>query len=389
MGILSISNIIYMIILLLFLINLIINLIHLLNFINSRFILNTSPIRSEAPRYDSMNYSLCDEKEYMISRIYICFIVFTILFIIFYGNTIANNLRGFNNNKMINELEIFGYDKYFNMSIKSETEYNIINILRLYVLFSFIYYGCIIIYSNIGWNKTESDVKDNMKSIDNVVKKYRLCNLYNILIKNDYNSPIDKLKTFVEKNSEEDKNKLLFTYILSTDISFYHDNFKMSMYQDKEDKEDNDKNTSICEKSSNCFFISLSNFKKNLIFPKFEDILDRARILEIIKSNDNEVKGTYDEIRGQINTYSHNIIKNKDYNTILYKFNLIFASIPAIILSLIAIIFFVFFEWTFLNVLKNGYYNDIDDYLNDESITFIISIIYSIIVFTIAIIINL
>jgi len=378
-----------MIILLLFLINLIINLIHLLNFINSRFILNTSPIRSEAPRYDSMNYSLCDEKEYMISRIYICFIVFTILFIIFYGNTIANNLRGFNNNKMINELEIFGYDKYFNMSIKSETEYNIINILRLYVLFSFIYYGCIIIYSNIGWNKTESDVKDNMKSIDNVVKKYRLCNLYNILIKNDYNSPIDKLKTFVEKNSEEDKNKLLFTYILSTDISFYHDNFKMSMYQDKEDKEDNDKNTSICEKSSNCFFISLSNFKKNLIFPKFEDILDRARILEIIKSNDNEVKGTYDEIRGQINTYSHNIIKNKDYNTILYKFNLIFASIPAIILSLIAIIFFVFFEWTFLNVLKNGYYNDIDDYLNDESITFIISIIYSIIVFTIAIIINL
>ena len=387
MGILSISNIIYMIIILLFLINLIINFIHLLSFINSRFILNTSPIRSEAPRYDSINYTFCDEKEYIISRTYICFIVFSILFIIFYGNTIANNLRGFNNNKMINEIEIFGYDKYFNMSIKSKTEYNIINTLRLYVLFSFLYYLSIIIYSNIGWNKTESDVKENMKLIDDIVKENRLCGLYNILIKNDYKSPIAKLREHVSKSPNLDKTKLLFTYILSTDISFYQDNFKMSMYQDEVPDEDNNKN--ICEKSSNCFFISLSNFKKNLIFPKFEDILDRAKIIEIIESNDNDVKENYEKIREKINTYSYNITKNKDYNTILYKFNLIFASIPAIILSLIAIIFFVFFEWTFLNILKNDYYNDIDDYLNDESITFIISIIYSIIVFTIAIIINL
>lgn len=387
MGILSISNIIYMIIILLFLINLIINLIHLLNFINSRFILNTSPIRSEAPRYDSINYTFCDEKEYIISRTYICFIVFSILFIIFYGNTIVNNLRGFNNNKMINEIEIFGYDKYFNMSIKSKTEYNIINTLRLYVLFSFLYYLSIIIYSNFGWNKTESDVKENMKLIDDIVKENRLCGLYNILIKNDYKSPIAKLREHVKKSPNLDKTKLLFTYILSTDISFYQDNLKMSMYQDEVPDEDNNKN--ICEKSSNCFFISLSNFKKNLIFPKFEDILDRAKIIEIIESNDNDVKENYEKIREKINTYSYNITKNKDYNTILYKFNLIFASIPAIILSLIAIIFFVFFEWTFLNILKNDYYNDIDDYLNDESITFIISIIYSIIVFTIAIIINL
>jgi hypothetical protein len=376
-----------MIILILFLINLIINFIHLLNFINSRFILNTSPIRSDAPRYDSINYTYCDEKEYIIPRIYICFIVFSILVIIFFGNTIVNKLRGFNNNKMINEIEIFGYDKYFNMSIKSETEYNIINTLRLYVLFSFLYYLFIILYSKFGWNKTESDVKENMDSIDKVVTANRICNLYNILIKNDYISPIEKLKKYVENNSSEDKNKLLFTYILSTDISFYHDNLKMSMYQDKEIDTDND--TNICEKSSNCFFISLSNFKKNLIFPKFEDILDRERILEIIESNDDEVKETYEKIRHEINTYSSNITKNKDYNTIFYKFNLIFASIPAIILSLIAIIFFVFFEWTFLNIYKNDYYNDIDDYLNDESITFIISIIYSIIVFTIAIIINL
>lgn len=387
MELLSISNIIYMIILILFLINLIINFIHLLNFINSRFILNTSPIRSDAPRYDSINYTYCDEKEYIIPRIYICFIVFSILVIIFFGNTIVNKLRGFNNNKMINEIEIFGYDKYFNMSIKSETEYNIINTLRLYVLFSFLYYLFIILYSKFGWNKTESDVKENMDSIDKVVTANRICNLYNILIKNDYISPIEKLKKYVENNSSEDKNKLLFTYILSTDISFYHDNLKMSMYQDKEIDTDND--TNICEKSSNCFFISLSNFKKNLIFPKFEDILDRERILEIIESNDDEVKETYEKIRHEINTYSSNITKNKDYNTIFYKFNLIFASIPAIILSLIAIIFFVFFEWTFLNIYKNDYYNDIDDYLNDESITFIISIIYSIIVFTIAIIINL
>jgi len=387
MGILSISNIIYMIIILLFLINLIINFIHLLNFINSRFILNTSPIRSEAPRYDSINYTFCDEKEYIISRTYICFIVFSILFIIFYGNTIVNNLRGFNNNKMINEIEIFGYDKYFNMSIKSKTEYNIINTLRLYVLFSFLYYLSIIIYSNFGWNKTESDVKENMKLIDDIVKENRLCGLYNILIKNDYKSPIAKLREHVKKSPNLDKTKLLFTYILSTDISFYQDNLKMSMYQDEVPDEDNNKN--ICEKSSNCFFISLSNFKKNLIFPKFEDILDRAKIIEIIESNDNDVKENYEKIREKINTYSYNITKNKDYNTILYKFNLIFASIPAIILSLIAIIFFVFFEWTFLNILKNDYYNDIDDYLNDESITFIISIIYSIIVFTIAIIINL
>jgi len=376
-----------MIIILLFLINLIINFIHLLNFINSRFILNTSPIRSEAPRYDSINYTFCDEKEYIISRTYICFIVFSILFIIFYGNTIVNNLRGFNNNKMINEIEIFGYDKYFNMSIKSKTEYNIINTLRLYVLFSFLYYLSIIIYSKFGWNKTESDVKENMKLIDDIVKENRLCGLYNILIKNDYKSPIAKLREHVKKSPNLDKTKLLFTYILSTDISFYQDNLKMSMYQDEVPDEDNNKN--ICEKSSNCFFISLSNFKKNLIFPKFEDILDRAKIIEIIESNDNDVKENYEKIREKINTYSYNITKNKDYNTILYKFNLIFASIPAIILSLIAIIFFVFFEWTFLNILKNDYYNDIDDYLNDESITFIISIIYSIIVFTIAIIINL
>jgi len=386
MGILSISNIIYMIIILLFLINLIINFIHLLNFINSRFILNTSPIRSDAPRYDSINYTYCDEKEYIIPRIYICFIVFTILFIIFYGNTIINTLRGFDINKMTNEIEIFGYDKYFNMSIKSETEYNIIYILRLYVLLSFIYYLYIIIYSNIGLNKTESDVKDNMKLIDDIVKKYRICNLYNILIKNDYESPIVKLQEYVNKNQNLDKTKLLFTYILSTDISFYHDNFKMSLTQDEVIDEDN--NNNICDKSSNCFFISLSNFKKNLIFPKFEDILDRSRIIKIINVDD-EVEENYEKIREDINTHSYNITKNKDYNTIFYKFDLIFASIPAIVLSLIAIIFFVFFEWTFLNIKKNGYYNDVDDYLNDETITFIISIIYSIIVFTIAIIINL
>jgi len=380
-----------MIIILLFLINLIINLIHLLNFINSRFILNTSPIRSEAPRYDSLNNTYCEEKEYTISRIYICFLVFTILFIIFFGNTIANKLRGFNNNKMINEIEIFGYDKYFNMSIKSETEYNIINTLRLYILFSFIYYLCIILYSNNGFNKTESDVKENMKLIDDIVRENRICELYNILIKNDYKSPIYKLYEYVTKYPSLDKTELLFTYILSTNVSFYHDNLKMSMYQDDEVDEDKnkDKNNNICEKSSNCFFISLSNFKKNLIFPKFEDILDRVRILENMDATENDVRANYEKIRENINTYSHNITKNKDYNTILYKFNLIFASIPAIILSLIAIIFFVFFEWTFLNVLINDYYNDIDDYLNDGTITFIISIIYSIIVFTIAIIINL
>jgi len=386
MGSLSISNIIYMIIILLFLINLIINFIHLLNFINSRFILNTSPIRSDAPRYDSINYTYCDEKEYIIPRIYICFIVFTILFIIFYGNTIINTLRGFNRNKMTNEIEIFGYDKYFNMSIKSETEYNIIYILRLYVLFSFIYYLYVIIYSNIGLNKTESDVKYNMKLIDNIVTKYRICNLYNILIKNDYESPIVKLENYVKDNQNLDKTELLFTYILSTDISFYHDNLKMSLTQDEVIDEDN--NNNICDKSSNCFFISLSNFKKNLIFPKFEDILDRSRIIKIINADD-EVEVNYEKIREDINTHSYNITKNKDYNTIFYKFDLIFASIPAIVLSLIAIIFFVFFEWTFLNIKINGYYNDVDDYLNEESITFIISIIYSIIVFTIAIIINL
>jgi len=382
MGI-PISFITWIIIILLFTINLVINISHLYTFLYTKFIINTSPIKSQAPRYESLYLTHCENNIYGIntqtnSRIYISFIIFAILSIIFFSNFISSFIYNIIKNKyqMKNEIKLLGYDKFFNKSIKSEKDYYVIYLLFIYIGVSFIYYGGVMSYESIGYNTTENDASYNIRSIDAIVEKNLKCDLYNILIdKDDYTPEINRLEKYIttENNINEltktDKieeiNRILFTYTVSTELSFHHNNVKMALTKDKSD---------TCSEVSKCFFVSLSNFRNNDIFPDYDVLKCREVISKMVNYNTesiNEIKENYEKIRNDVNKHSRNITKNKDYNMMYYKFHLLFVSLSAILISILAIIFFVFFECSSLNTLINSYYIDIDTYFSNKHLIFI------------------
>jgi len=233
----------------------------------------------------------------------------------------------------------------------------------------FIYYLVIIIISYYEYDVNDRKVIENIKDIDEIVKKNMKCELYkNLIHKDEYYQNIEILSKYIKRNelninnlTEKDKiaeiGKILFTYEISTGESFFHNNIRLSLI-DKDSKD-------ICEEVSKCFFISLSNPNHNEIFSDFEILESRDVISELIKYDQNimkELKDEYIMLKDRIHNHSANITKNKDYNNTYYKSHLIFVSLSSIYFSLLAITFFGLFEFNYLNQSINGYYLDIDSF---------------------------
>jgi len=371
----SVSFVIHFVIILLFTAILVINITQLSTFYYSKFITITAHIKSNAPRYESLYTTYCGNSKYSINNleintnILLNFIIFFILFIIFHF-TYINALISYNFKKfhiMSSEIKLLGYDKYFNKSIKSKSEYSIVSWLWYYILLMFIYYLVIIIISYIEYNINEREIEKNMKSIDEIVKQNMKCELYNSIIhKEEYHQNIEILSKYIKRNENRinqltDKDKIvevvkiLFTYEVSTGASFYHNNKKLSLK--------NKDTTDICDDATKCFFISLSNTNTNEIFSDF-DILESRDVISLLVNYDqkimNKLKTEYLILKSNIESNSANITKNKDYYNTYYKAHLIGISFPSVYFSMSAIIFFGLFEFNGINKFFNSYYLNID-----------------------------
>jgi len=373
----SYNSVIPFIIILLFTTIFVINIVQLSTFYYSKFITKTAHVKSNAPRYESLYDTYCGYSKYSINNLQINSntllnaIIFFILFIIFNSTYILNLKSYYLNNMHIipNEIKLKGYDKYFNKSIKSKSEYSIVSWLWYYVLAMFIYYLLKIIITYIGYNTNEIDVQENMGGIDDIVKKNMKCDLYNsIIYKEGYDQDIEILSKYIKLNIKrinqltdidkiEEVGKILFTYEVSTGTSFFHNNKKLSL----KNKDNND----ICNEVSKCFFVSLSNTNNNEIFTEFDMLESRDVIFQLINYDQHimkELKTGYLMLKDNIERYSANITKNKDYYNTYYQSHLICINLLSVYFSMSAIIFFGLFEFTGINKLINSYYLDIDSF---------------------------
>jgi len=371
-------NIIYGTIIFLFISNLAINMNELLVFFSSKFISINSPFKSEAPRYENLYRSYCENNFYIMNNlklkhiIIMGFTIFSILFIIFWYNYISNlfiKLINTYNIPQDGEIKLLFYEKTFN-KIKSVASYDTINNLQMYIFILFFYYLGTIISTYNEYNKNEKNINESINTIDEIVKDNIKCELYNYLIyKEEYEQNTEILSKYIKRNENsinalirEEKIteilKILFTYEISTRASFHHKNKELSL-QNKQNKDNN----AICAAVSNCFFSSLSNSENNKIFSDYEILESRDIISELINHDQiimEELRTRYLSIKTIINSTSATITRKKNEDLYPYKSKLIFVNLISVYYSLYAIIFFVFFESKKLNKDFNGYYVDID-----------------------------
>jgi len=372
------NNIIYGTIIFLFISNLAININELLDFFSSKFISINSPFKSEAPRYENLYRSYCENNFYIINNlklkhiIIMGFTIFSLLFIIFWYNFISNSFLPLLYSDKISlngEIRLLFYEKTFN-KIKSVVSYETIYYLQIYIFILFFYYLGTIISTYNEYNKNEKNINNSINTIDEIVKDNIKCELYNYLIyKEEYEQNTEILSKYIKRNKNsinalirEEKiteiMKILFTYEISTRESFHHKNKEMSL-QNKENKDNN----AICAAVSNCFFSSLSNSENNKIFSDYEILESRDIISELINHDQTimeELRTRYISIKTIINSTSATITRKKDEDLNWYKSKLVFVNLTSVYYSLYAIIFFVFFELKYFNKLFNGHYVDID-----------------------------
>lgn len=357
-----------LLIILLFLGVFITHIFHMRNFIISRWNKYTASIKTDSPYNESLNITHCNINNsggiVYNDAVLTLFMIFTILFILFWYNYI---IGFFSKTTIANEIKILGYNKYYNKNITNKTEYSILNILSIYILITFIYYGYMIYDSYMGSNYNEIEIYKNIKLIDQTIEDNINCKLYNKLTNVDNKGkPLNELlKVFFIANNDivgktgdadniEKRLKIVITCVLATDISFV-----------KINQENN-----ICVDNTydlKCLYRKLYNIKNNQILPDYRDInlinvlanpsyliksgdtdVDNA-LLKTLTVNENQLKAAYEKIQNNITSYSREITKNNEDNIFYYKIGLIFATFSSIIFSILAMLYFAFFELTMLN----------------------------------------
>jgi hypothetical protein len=396
------------IIIVLFLVNVITHGSLLQDFFNSRWQKYTSSVKSDAPYNESLNITYCNINNtgtiVYNDTILTLFQVFTILFILFWYNYIIGL---FSKTRIDNEIKILGYDKYYKKNITNNSEYWIVNIISIYILITFLYYGYMMYDSYMGTNTNEIEIYKNIKLIDQTIADNINCDLYSKLIKADAEGGDTNqiLKTFFEKTDKKvlgqtgdgteiaQRLKLVITCVIATDISFV--------------KIKNENNICSAENDANikCIYRRLYNIKSNKILPDYNDInlinvlanptylLRPGEAGDIITTklnvNENLLKEAYEKLQSNITNYSREINKHTDNNVFYYKIGLIFATLSSILLSIITLVYFIFFEFAMINKSIHGddVYIGVDYYLNKFSNS-IMLIVSSLVVILGAFIIN-
>ena len=385
-----IDNIFLFVIILIFLTILLLNLLDIIQFIISRYNILSEPVNSCSPYNDSLYQKYCNlyETNSLIvdQKILMWFTIYIILFIIFWFNYIVDALSYV---RIIKEIKLVGYSKYFNYDLTNKTDYNFLKYLSIYILIVFLIliYYIYNYYNNL--NVIDKEVYGNMKEINDEFEKYIIPELYQELIKNDGNSLPIKLSNFIKsenaikkygggdvnnvmkyffKEDIDNRLKLMITYIVSEDAAFKTIKIKSLKPSPVEP------NANYIPPTEKCFYHMLNNPKKNVILPEYEEItnknlfiyppdfaspdfnVDNTKLEHGLPSSE-KLKVKYNEIKDRISKYSRNINSYHEDNTIYYKIWLLFITMSGFIASIFALTFFIL-ETGWINITYEEWLKD-------------------------------
>tara|TARA_B100000497_G_scaffold40768_1_gene47475 strand:+ start:385 stop:1692 length:1308 start_codon:yes stop_codon:yes gene_type:complete len=391
-----IDNIFLFVIILIFLTILLLNLLDIIQFIISRYNILSEPVNSSSPYNDSLYQKYCNlyETNSLIvdQKILMWFTIYIILFIIFWFNYIVDALSYV---RIIKEIKLVGYSKYFNYDLTNKTDYNFLKYLSIYILIVFLIliYYIYNYYNNL--NVIDTEVYGNMKEINDEFEKYIIPELYQELIKNDGNSLPKKLSNFIKsdnaiikygggdvnnvnnvnnvmkyffKEDIDNRLKLMITYIVSEDAAFKTIKIKSLKPSPVEP------NANYIPPTEKCFYHMLNNPKKNVILPEYEEItnknlfiyppdfassdfnVDNTKLEHGLPSSE-KLKVKYNEIKDRISKYSRNINSYHEDNTIYYKIWLLFITMSGFIASIFALTFFIL-ETGWINITYEEWLKD-------------------------------
>ena len=385
-----IDNIFLFVIILIFLTILLLNLLDIIQFLISRYNILSEPVNSCSPYNDSLYQKYCNlyETNSLIvdQKTLMWFTIYFILFIIFWFNYIVDALSYV---RIIKEIKLVGYSKYFNYDLTNKTDYNFLKYLSIYILIVFLIliYYIYNYYNNL--NVIDTEVYGNMKEINDEFEKYIIPELYQELIKNDGNSLPKKLSNFIKsenaikkygggdvnnvmkyffKEDIDNRLKLMITYIVSEDAAFKTIKIKSLKPNPVEP------NTNYIPPTEKCFYHMLNNPKKNVILPEYEEItnknlfiyppdfaspdfnVDNTKLEHGLPSSE-KLKVKYNEIKDRISKYSRNINSYHEDNTIYYKIWLLFITMSGFIASIFALTFFIL-ETGWINITYEEWLKD-------------------------------
>ena len=385
-----IDNIFLFVIILIFLTILLLNLLDIIQFLISRYNILSEPVNSCSPYNDSLYQKYCNlyETNSLIvdQKTLMWFTIYFILFIIFWFNYIVDALSYV---RIIKEIKLVGYSKYFNYDLTNKTDYNFLKYLSIYILIVFLIliYYIYNYYNNL--NVIDKEVYGNMKEINDEFEKYIIPELYQELIKNDGNSLPKKLSNFIKsenaikkygggdvnnvmkyffKEDIDNRLKLMITYIVSEDAAFKTIKIKSLKPSPVEP------NANYIPPTEKCFYHMLNNPKKNVILPEYEEItnknlfiyppdfaspdfnVDNTKLEHGLPSSE-KLKVKYNEIKDRISKYSRNINSYHEDNTIYYKICLLFITISGFIASIFALTFFIL-ETGWINITYEEWLKD-------------------------------
>jgi len=385
-----IDNIFLFVIILIFLTILLLNLLDIIQFLISRYNILSEPVNSCSPYNDSLYQKYCNlyETNSLIvdQKTLMWFTIYFILFIIFWFNYIVDALSYV---RIIKEIKLVGYSKYFNYDLTNKTDYNFLKYLSIYILIVFLIliYYIYNYYNNL--NVIDKEVYGNMKEINDEFEKYIIPELYQELIKNDGNSLPKKLSNFIKsdnaiikygggdvnnvmkyffKEEIDNRLKLMITYIVSEDAAFKTIKIKSLKPNPVEP------NTNYIPPTEKCFYHMLNNPKKNVILPEYEEItnknlfiyppdfaspdfnVDNTKLEHGLPSSE-KLKVKYNEIKDRISKYSRNINSYHEDNTIYYKIWLLFITMSGFIASIFALTFFIL-ETGWINITYEEWLKD-------------------------------
>jgi len=385
-----IDNIFLFVIILIFLTILLLNLLDIIQFLISRYNILSEPVNSCSPYNDSLYQKYCNlyETNSLIvdQKTLMWFTIYFILFIIFWFNYIVDALSYV---RIIKEIKLVGYSKYFNYDLTNKTDYNFLKYLSIYILIVFLIliYYIYNYYNNL--NVIDKEVYGNMKEINDEFEKYIIPELYQELIKNDGNSLPKKLSNFIKsenaikkygggdvnnvmkyffKEDIDNRLKLMITYIVSEDAAFKTIKIKSLKPSPVEP------NANYIPPTEKCFYHMLNNPKKNVILPEYEEItnknlfiyppdfaspdfnVDNTKLEHGLPSSE-KLKVKYNEIKDRISKYSRNINSYHEDNTIYYKIWLLFITMSGFIASIFALTFFIL-ETGWINITYEEWLKD-------------------------------
>jgi len=385
-----IDNIFLFVIILIFLTILLLNLLDIIQFLISRYNILSEPVNSCSPYNDSLYQKYCNlyETNSLIvdQKTLMWFTIYIILFIIFWFNYIVDALSYV---RIIKEIKLVGYSKYFNYDLTNKTDYNFLKYLSIYILIVFLIliYYIYNYYNNL--NVIDKEVYGNMKEINDEFEKYIIPELYQELIKNDGNSLPKKLSNFIKsenaikkygggdvnnvmkyffKEEIDNRLKLMITYIVSEDAAFKTIKIKSLKPSPVEP------NANYIPPTEKCFYHMLNNPKKNVILPEYEEItnknlfiyppdfaspdfnVDNTKLEHGLPSSE-KLKVKYNEIKDRISKYSRNINSYHEDNTIYYKIWLLFITMSGFIASIFALTFFIL-ETGWINITYEEWLKD-------------------------------